>query len=125
MTDDKKKIMIVDDDEELLEEIAETLSVSGYNTITFSNAIKAQSKIVSEKPDLLLLDMKMPGKTGFQLAHELKTFPDTAGIPIIAMTGHYTGKDHKFLMKTCGVDKCVLKPFDPEMIIAEINGLLK
>lgn len=118
------KIMIVDDDKEFLGELGETLALSGYSTVMVSDPISALDTAVREKPDIVLLDLRMPGKNGFQLADELRHVPQLMQVPIIAMTGNF--KDaYNPLIKMCDIKKCLKKPFNPLDIIAEIEMLLE
>ena len=121
----KKKIMVVDDDREFLEELKETLSLSGYDAAVFSNGATALKMVRKIKPDIILLDLKMKGKNGFQVADELKRSAETAHIPIIAMTAFYTEKEHTILMDMCGIQTCLIKPFSSLDVISKIEDALK
>jgi two-component system, OmpR family, alkaline phosphatase synthesis response regulator PhoP len=122
---ERKRIMIVDDEEGFLEELKETLVLSGYDTVDFNSGESALEKVRMVKPDAILVDLKMGGKSGFQVAVELNSSPETAQIPIIAMTAHYTEKEHARLMNECGIKKCILKPFNPLDVIFELERFLK
>lgn len=117
--------MIVDDDREFLEELKETLTSSGYDTTALSNSTSALKMVRKIKPDVILLDLKMQGKSGFQIADELKQLPETAHIPIIAMTAFYTEREYTILMNICSIKTCLMKPFNPLDLIAEIERALK
>jgi len=121
----KKKIMIVDDDKEFLEEFRETLNLSGYDALAFSDGTSALGMVSKVKPDLILLDLKLKDKSGFQIAYELKHLRETAHIPIIAMTGFYIEKEHAELMNLCGIKTHLIKPFSLEDAIAKIEPVLK
>ena len=118
------KIMIVDDDKEFLEELGETLVLSGYDTIAVNDSLLAVDTAVRENPDVVVLDLKMPGKNGFQLADELRHIPQLMQVPIIAMTGNFK-EAYSPLIKMCDIRKCLKKPFNPLDIIAEIESLLE
>ena len=120
-----KKIMIVDDDKEFLEELEETLSLSGYYTITIDDSTTAFDVASTMKPDIILLDLKMDKMSGFQVAESLKRFPTTSHIPIIAMTGVFNKKNHFSLMDLCGMDLCIEKPFNPLDVIILIEDLFR
>ena len=122
---EKKVIMIVDDNVELLEELSELLSGRGYQTITFSNGTDALEHARNSPPDMLLLDLKMDGKSGFTVAQELGHGKDTSGIPILGMTGYYTGHMYATLMSIIGFRGCMTKPIDPERLFARISELLE
>jgi response regulator NasT len=121
----KKKILIVDDDETFLEELDNTMQMCGYDTITRNNGKNVVKDADEKRPDVILLDMKINGKSGFQIADDLKHFPSTSTIPIVAMTGIFTERLHRTFMKGLGIDDCVLKPFNPLDIISKIEFLTK
>lgn len=118
------KVMIVDDNKGFLEELEEALAFSGYDTIATHDPHSVLPTVAKEKPHVILLDLKMPGKSGFQLAHELKSSPDLQQIPIIAMTEFF--KDgYKMLMDMCGIKRYIKKPFNPLDVITEIEAALE
>jgi len=113
----KKKIMIVDNDEELLEELEDALLHSGYDIVAINDSTVVFDTAHRVKPNLILLDLKMPKMFGYQVAIRLKNFPETAKIPIVAMTGYFTKEEHRELMASCGIETCLTKPFNfPDMI---------
>jgi len=118
-----KKIMVVDDDKEFLEELGEMLELSGYDLVAANDAGSAIEVAKEAKPVVILLDLKMPKKSGFQLASELKYFAELERIPIIAMSAFYKD-DYKPLLNICGIRKCLTKPFRPLDVIAEIEEAL-
>jgi len=119
-----KKIMIVDDNKEFLEELKETLVLSGYEVVAVENADTAMDMATKTYPDLILLDLKMPQKSGFQVADELRHFSELSNIPIIAMTGFFKD-DYGPLLNICGIHKCLKKPFNPLDVITQIEEALK
>ncbi|MDD5409236.1 MAG: response regulator [Candidatus Omnitrophica bacterium] len=119
----EKKVMLVDDNKEFLEELEETLNLSGYKTISVNDANLALDAVVKSCPDVVVVDLKMPSKTGFQLADELRRIPGFDRIPIIAMSGFFK-EDYGPLMNICGIRKCIKKPFNPLDMISEIEEAL-
>jgi len=122
---DKKKILIVDDDKEFLEELRDMLAATGYEVTSVGDSIAAVKAARVVKPDIILLDLRMKAMSGFEVADKLKGFPETAVIPVVAMTGFYTLKEHAWLMNFCGIKRCIRKPFNPLDVIAEIENVLK
>ena len=118
------KILIVDDNVELLEELQDMLSQSGYDVETTSDAEKAFSLAHEMKPSLILLDLKMSPKSGFQVADELRHSLQMKEVPIIAMTGFFTEKEHVLMMKLCGIKTFILKPFQPVNLISKVEFAL-
>ncbi len=121
----QKKIMVVDDDKEFLDELQETLILSGYNVNTVNEASEALSAATKIKPDLILLDLKMKGMTGFEVVNKLKSFDNTMGIPIIAMSGFFTAEEDDTLLSFFEIHNYLRKPFNPLDIIAKIEAVLK
>jgi len=107
----KMRIAIVDDEEDLLQELEETFRLNGYDVEAISDATVASELIAKSRPDLVLLDLKMKGKSGFEIADELSHNPVTSGIPIIAMTGLYTSEDQENLRITGKFEDLLIKPF--------------
>jgi len=121
----EKKILLVDDDKEFLEELKEMLALSGYKVMGVADSVAAVNAARVTKPDAILLDLRMQAMSGFEVADKLKSFPETSLIPIIAMTGFYTLKEHAWLMNFCGIKRCIKKPFNPLDVIAEIEQAIK
>ena len=120
----RKKILLVDDDKELLEELADSISASGFEVTVCCDGETALKVIPEIMPDIILLDLKMGKVNGFQVVAKLRQTQATSFIPVIAMTGYYNPDEYYTLMKTCGVKKCITKPVSPENIVIEINNVL-
>jgi DNA-binding response OmpR family regulator len=121
----QKRVMIIDDDKEFLDELQEILNLSGYDTEVFSDGETALKMVNEVKPDIILLDLKMSGKSGLQVADELSHLSETAHIPIVAVTAYYTQKEHTMLMNICGIKRRLIKPFNPLDVINTIEAVLK
>ena len=119
-----KKVMIVDDDSEFLEELNETMTMSGYDMIPVNDSVAATAIASNEKPDLIILDLKMPGKSGFQLAEDIRRIPELAKTPIIAMSSFFR-EDYSFLLNLFGIKKCLKKPFKPLDVITAVESVLE
>jgi CheY-like chemotaxis protein len=117
-------VLAVDDDEIFLEELSDVLASSGYEVVTITDPRKAVDAALEARPAVILMDMKMPGKSGLEIAHEMRYRPALAHVPIIAMSGFLKESNLPF-METCGIKKCLKKPFNPLDIIWEIEEVLK
>lgn len=88
-----KKIMVIDDDKEFLVEVDDILKVSGCETRTFTDGEEGIQGVFEYKPDVVLLDLKMGGKDGLEVADELKNNPKTDTILIIIITAFFPRKN--------------------------------
>lgn len=120
----KKRVLIVDDDLEALEELKEALRGDGYELDFALNGFEAGRKIYRKKPDLILLDFKMPGMDGFQVCDLVKKDPETAHIDIIAVTVLIQDSEIEEIKKS-GALEYVPKPIDIEHLKRLIKRLLK
>ena len=120
----KNRILIVDDDVDFAEELHELLSLSGYSPTTVNDSEEAVSVARQTKPDLIIVDIKMEGLNGFQVADKLNQFSETADIPVIAMTGYYINGEHLPLMTMLGMRTLLKKPFQPLTLIAGIEAAI-
>lgn len=120
----KPRIMIVDDNLELLEELENMLELGGYDVIALNDSSKAFDVALKNKPDLILLDLKMSPKSGFQIADETRNSLLLKDVPIVAMTGFFMEKQHFLMMKLCGITTSILKPFRPVNLISKIEFAL-
>ena len=82
----EKLIMVVDDDPDLVESVSMKLESKNYRVVKAYDGVEAEGKIKKEKPDLIILDVMMPNKNGYELCDELKNDPDTKDIVVILLT---------------------------------------
>jgi len=118
----KRTVMIIDDDKEFLEELRETLDLSGYDMVAVNDPLEAVSVAKRVKPAVILLDLKMPKKSGFEVADDLRRL--SADIPVIAMSAFYKD-EYAMLIRVCGIKRCLTKPFNPLDVIAEIERAIR
>ncbi|MFH1855753.1 MAG: response regulator [Candidatus Omnitrophota bacterium] len=119
----RKTILIVDDDVELLEELKSALSHLEVELIFAVNGFEAGMKVFSKRPDLILLDFKLPGMDGFEVCELLHEEKETARIPIIAITVLKSAEDQE-LIKKYGVVKYMPKPIDVSKLLKWIEDML-
>lgn len=123
-SENTKTVLAVDDDEIFLEELRDVLVSSGYEVVTMTDSCKAVEAALEARPGVILMDIKMPGKSGLEVAHEMRYRPVLAHVPIIAMSGFLKESNLPF-MEACGIKKCLKKPFNPLDIIWEIEDALR
>ena len=122
MAGERTVILIVDDEASIRRLVFKKLSGEGYECQEAGNAEQALDKLTSEPVSLVLLDIKMPGKSGIELLPEIKTrFPDTAVVMATATTDINTAIE---CMKLGAYDY-ITKPFDPEDILFSVQRALE
>jgi DNA-binding response OmpR family regulator len=115
-----EKILVVEDSPTELAITSSTLAGRGYRIATAADGEEALRKVQEERPDLILLDVVLPGKNGFQICRELKSKPETKGIKVILVTSKNQESDRFWGMKQ-GADEYLTKPFTAETLLAMVS----
>ena len=106
-----KVILIVDDELKILKLIHDLLQVSGYTTIEATDGKQGVELTKARKPDLILMDIRMPVMDGIEATQILKTDPGTRNIPVLALTAHAMKGDKERILEV-GCDGYITKPVD-------------
>lgn len=117
-------ILIVDDYEDALDVWRLYLRAEGFNVLTAGDGDAALAVVAESRPDIVVLDLALPGKTGIEVATILKKGESTRAIPLIAATGHSHAKELD-RARASGFDLVVIKPCDPALLVADIRRLLR
>jgi cyclic di-GMP phosphodiesterase len=120
----KRSILVVDDNLVNAALLKELLASHGYATFAVQSAAAAEAEIHREPPDLILLDVVMPGKSGYELCRELKADSRTRLIPIVMITG-LTAREDWIKGMEAGADDFLTRPISPEELFVRVNSLLK
>lgn len=118
-----KQILVVDDDPEIVTMLSTRLGHRGYKVSTAGDGHAALVLAKREHPDLVLLDVMMPGKSGWEVARALKQDPDTSGIKIVMVTA-IGEKTNELTSPIYGADAHVDKPFEFERLERVISELI-
>jgi len=124
LSDIRLKMLIVDDELDTLIPLKRTLEAEDYQVLEASNGMEAIEKTRSEHPDLILLDLMMPGMDGIEVCKVLKEDPSTNDIPILMLTAKGDVEDKIGGIET-GADDYVTKPFDLGELKARIKMILR
>ncbi|SHE89115.1 response regulator transcription factor [Clostridium fallax] len=119
-----EKILIVDDEEHIVELVKFNIENAGFKAITAYNGIDAIKKAKEEKPSLILLDLMIPGKDGYDVCKEIRKNEETCNIPIIMITAKGEELD-KILGLELGADDYITKPFSIRELIARVRAVLR
>nr|WP_325186197.1 response regulator [uncultured Oscillibacter sp.] len=119
----RKRILAVDDAAFTLSRITDALG-KHYEMVTVNSGTRALKYLSKNKPDLILLDIRMPVKDGFEILREIRNMEDRADIPIIMLTAM---EDRQSVMKGIELGICdyVLKPFAPDDLLERVQRILK
>jgi DNA-binding response OmpR family regulator len=117
-----KHIMIADDEVDIVQTVRIRLEANGYQ-VTDTIGERTVKDVLAQKPDLLLLDIMMPGMDGFAVLRELKRYPELAGMPVII----FSAKPKSAMIELFGpegISGYVSKPYDPQELLAEVKKVL-
>lgn len=120
----ERKILIIDDELDILKTTKYALEDAGYKVYTITNGEEGLMKLKTINPDLILLDLLLPGRTGFQIAQEIKSKDEYKNIPIIVISGKTADLD-KYIAVKKGVVEYIEKPIDMDRLLFHINDILQ
>lgn len=116
-----QKVLIVEDEETIADAVAYALSRSGYETDTALDGLEGLRKAKEEHPDLIILDLMLPGMDGLELCRELRA---ESSVPIIMLTARHEEADRVIGLEV-GADDYVIKPFSMKELIARVKAVLR
>ena len=119
-----EKVLIVDDEEHIVELLQFNLVNASYKVITANNGLDALKKVKENKPDLLLLDLMLPGMDGLDVCKEIKRDKETSKTSIIMLTAKSEELD-KILGLELGADDYITKPFSIRELLARVKAVLR
>jgi len=117
------RVLIIEDNLEIRENTAEMLSIEGFSVSTAGDGERGIELARQEKPDIILCDIMMPGRNGYEICSILKKDPLTSSIPIIFVTAKTESRDKDIGLKA-GADGYINKPFELESLLETINSCL-
>lgn len=120
----KEHIFVVDDEEDILELARYNLANEGYQVTCINSGEKAILQVQQNKPDLIVLDLMLPGMNGFDVCKVIKNNPLTSAIPIVMLTAKGEESDIVTGLEL-GADDYITKPFSPKVLVARIRTVLR
>lgn len=120
-----KKILVVEDDPVNLQILSDFLAAHGYDICAAETGPDGVASFYREHPDLMLIDVQLPRKNGFEVCSEVKQSPEGAGTRVLLMSAVYTGREHVARSSAPGLaDGYLLKPFDLAELLSRVRGLI-
>jgi DNA-binding response OmpR family regulator/signal transduction histidine kinase len=120
-SDEKKRILAIDNDQQVLRYLRRTLDEAGFQTIATTSPSQISELVESEDPDLVILDLVLPGTSGFELLRRIRSFSD---LPVIFLTGSDRNEDAVRALNM-GADDYITKPFSPTELVARIEAVFR
>ena len=114
----RKRVLVVDDDTKILRFVGMSLSLAGYEVITAAGGEEALKIVQTNHPDIMLLDILMPGVDGLEVLQRLR---QTSKVPVIAFSAHATAADEA---RRLGANDFLAKPFRPDELTGRIEAVL-
>ncbi len=119
-----ERILVVDDDRDIVRLVRSYLEKAGYQILTAYDGNSALQVLRSEKPQLLILDLMLPDRDGWDVARLVRSDPQLAAMPIIMLTARVEDND-KIVGLEIGADDYITKPFNPREVVARVRSLLR
>ncbi len=117
------KIVIAEDERDIRELVTFTLQFAGHEVVATSNGEEAVEAVQRERPDLVIMDVRMPRMTGYEASRRLKSMPETKDIPVVFLSAK--GQDAEVQEGyEAGAVAYILKPFSPDALIQQVSQIL-
>jgi two-component system phosphate regulon response regulator PhoB len=118
------RILIIEDEQDIADLIGFNLHRAGYEVLKAHDGIEGTETALRERPDLIVLDLMLPGRDGFAVFRELRRDPRTVGIPVIMLTARAQTED-RIQGLEAGADDYLTKPFSPKELMLRVSAILK
>jgi DNA-binding response OmpR family regulator len=120
----RRTVLVVDDEPNIRRLVAHHLTGAGYRVRTATNGAEALERFAEETPDLVLLDVLMPGVDGLEVLRSLKSEPDSACVPVLLLTARGTDDQIRHGWQE-GTDLYLVKPFNPRELVTVVRRMLE
>jgi two-component system, OmpR family, phosphate regulon response regulator PhoB len=118
------RILVVEDERDIAALVAYHLMKEGYRVRTAEAGQEALASVAAEKPDLVLLDLMLPGFSGYEVLQEIRRRPDMADVPVVVLTARRDEADRVMGLEL-GADDYVTKPFSPRELVLRVSAVLR
>ncbi|ETX14107.1 chemotaxis protein CheY [Roseivivax halodurans JCM 10272] len=118
-----REILLIEDEPNIIEAISFILSRDGWRVRTHSNGVDAAEKVRSLRPDVVILDVMLPGRSGYDILRELRSSPEFRDLPIMMLTARGQTRDRE-MAEQSGVSRFMTKPFSNSEMLEAVRALV-
>lgn len=118
-----KRVLVIEDEPNIIEAISFILSREGWDVKTHSNGHDAVEAVRGRNPDLVILDVMLPGKSGFDILQDIRDDAALAGLPVLMLTARGQVKDRE-MAERCGANRYMTKPFSNADVLSAVRELM-
>ena len=118
-----RRVLIIEDEPNIIEAISLILTRDGWQVDTHSNGHDAVSVVQARAPDLVILDVMLPGRSGYDILTDLRALPATQDLPVLMLTARGQARDRE-LAEKAGASRFMTKPFSNADVIEALNALV-
>ena len=118
-----KKILVVDDEPNIVRSLTYVLNKEGYDVSTAEDGVQAMTMIRGSKPNLMILDVMMPNKSGYEVCQEVKSDAELRDIHVVMLTAKGRDSDREIEL-ALGADEYITKPFSPMQVVSRVKEIL-
>lgn len=118
-----KRVLVIEDEPNIIEALSFILSRDGWTVHTHSDGVNANERIRATPPDLVILDVMLPGKSGFDILRHLRADPEMQALPVLMLTARGQTRDRE-LAEKLGVNRFITKPFSNAEVIENVRALV-
>ncbi|MGH1416677.1 MAG: response regulator transcription factor [Pelagimonas sp.] len=116
------QVLVIEDEPNIIEAISFILSREGWNVATHSNGDDAAEVVRAKSPDVLILDVMLPGRSGYDILRELRADAQTASLPVLMLTARGQSKDRE-MAERAGASRFMTKPFSNAEVLEAVRAL--
>lgn len=118
-----RRVLLIEDEPNIIEAIRFLLTREGWHVDTHSDGSDAVDVVVRDRPDLVILDVMLPGKSGMEILRDLRDLPELASLPVLMLTARGQTRDREMAEKA-GVSRFMTKPFSNAEVLTAARDLL-
>ncbi|MFQ3184282.1 MAG: two-component system phosphate regulon response regulator PhoB [Alteromonas macleodii] len=117
-----QRVLLIEDEPNIIEAISYILTKDGWTVYTHSDGQTAMSKVMQRVPDLIILDVMLPGKSGYDILRELRAQAETKDVPVMMLTARGQSKDRE-MATSLGATQFMTKPFSNAEVLKSVRAL--